>query len=101
MQSIYLDIFYICLQVNRLALPSFDIAHEFAKQIRCRYLMIKAVPGRVCDNWPLVKSILDTIKNSSNDFSFVEVEGSHHVHLNDASKVAPHILNFMKNVAKL
>lgn len=89
------------LQVNRLALPSFDIANEFAKKICCRYLMIKAVPGRVCDNWSLYQSILNTIKNSSRDFYFKEVEGSHHVHLNDASIVAPHILKFMKNVASL
>lgn len=60
--------------------------------------MIKAVPGRVCDNWSLYQSILETIKNSANDFTFVEVEGSHHVHLNDASKVVPHILSFLKIV---
>lgn len=88
-----------CLQVNRFALPSFDITNEFAKQIRCRYLMIKAVPGRVRDNWSLFQSILETIKQSTSDFNYVEVEGSHHVHLNDASKVVPHILNFFKNIA--
>lgn len=87
------------LQVNRFALPSFDTTNEFAKQIRCHYLMIKAVPGRVRDNWSLFQSILETIKQSTSDFNYVEVEGSHHVHLNDASKVVPHILNFLKNVA--
>lgn len=61
--------------------------------------MIKAVPGRVRDNWSFYQSILETIKESTNDFNFVEVEGSHHVHLNDASKVAPHILHFLKKVA--
>lgn len=61
--------------------------------------MIKAVPGRVRDNWSLFQSILDTIKQSTADFNYVEVEGSHHVHLNDATKVVPHILNFFKNVA--
>lgn len=90
---------YFVLQVNRFALPSFDTTNEFAKQIRCRYLMIKAVPGRVRDNWSLFQSILDTIKQSTADFNYVEVEGSHHVHLNDATKVVPHILNFFKNVA--
>lgn len=71
---------------------------EFAKQMRCRYLMIKAVPGRVRDNWSLYQSILETIKISTDDFNFVEVEGSHHVHLNNASKVAPHIVKFLKIV---
>lgn len=61
--------------------------------------MIKAVPGRVCDNWSLFQSILDTIRDSSCDFNFVKVEGCHHVHLNDASNVAPHILQFLKTVA--
>jgi len=60
--------------------------------------MIKAVPGRGRNNWSLYQSILETIKKSSNDFTFVEVEGSHHVHLNEASKVVPHILNFLKVV---
>lgn len=89
----------IFLQVNRFALPSYDVANEFAKQICCRYLMIKAVPGRVRDNWSFYQSILETIKKSTNDFNFVEVEGSHHVHLNDASKVAPHIINFLNKKA--
>lgn len=71
---------------------------EFAKQMRCRYLMIKAVPGRVRDNWSMYQSILETIKTSTDDFNFVEVEGSHHVHLNNASKVAPHIIKFLKIV---
>lgn len=60
--------------------------------------MIKAVPGRVRDNWSLFQNILDTIKESTNDFNYVEVEGCHHVHLNDASKVVSHILNFLKNI---
>lgn len=60
--------------------------------------MIKAVPGRVRDNWSLYKEILDTIKESTNDFNYLEVEGSHHVHLNDASRIAPHISTFLKNV---
>jgi len=85
-------------KVNRIALPSFDIANEFAKQICCHYLMIKAVPGRVHDNWSPYQSILQTIKESTNDFNYVEIEGSHHVHLNDAPKVVSHILNFIKNV---
>jgi len=60
--------------------------------------MIKAVPGRVRDNWSLYQNILETIKEATDDFNFVEVDGSHHVHLNDASKVAPYINNFIKNV---
>lgn len=80
-------------------MPSFDVTNEFAKQIRCRYLMIKAVPGRIRDNWSLFQSILETIKQSTSDFNYVEVEGTHHVHLNDASKVVQHILNFILNVA--
>ncbi|XP_050428891.1 probable serine hydrolase isoform X1 [Adelges cooleyi] len=83
------------LKVNRLALPTYETVLEFAKQIHCRYLMIKAVPGRVRDNWVLYKNVLDTIKESTNDFTYVEVEGSHHVHLNDAPLVAPYILNFL------
>lgn len=61
--------------------------------------MIKAVPGRVRDNWSLYQNILETIKEYTYDFNFIEVEGSHHVHLNDASKVAPHIIQFLENVA--
>lgn len=60
--------------------------------------MIKAIPGRVRDNWSMYQSILDTIGKSTDDFNFVEVEGSHHVHLNSASKVAPHIIKFLKIV---
>lgn len=60
--------------------------------------MIKAVPGRVRDDWSLFQNILETIKEASIDYNYIEVEGSHHVHLNDASKIAPHILNFLKVV---
>lgn len=87
----------VLLQVNRFVLPTFDTVNEFAKMISCRYLMIKAVPGRVRDNWPVFQRILETIKESTNDFTYVEVNGSHHVHLNDAPKVLPHILHFLHN----
>jgi len=63
--------------------------------------MIKAIQNKTCNNWLLYQNILETIKYATDDFNFVKVHGSHHVHLNDASKVAPYIINFIKRVNEL
>jgi len=39
--------------------------------------------------------VLSLYKQSSPDFRFIEVEGTHHVHLGAAHIVAPHICNFL------
>lgn len=79
-----------------LGLLSLEMVLEYASRIKCEYLNIKANPGLSYDRPENYTKVLDKIKSSSRRFEFKEVEGSHHVHLNEPEKVAPCIFDFMK-----
>jgi len=69
---------------------------SFSKNISCPLMIIKA---RRNFSLKLLKEyedeVLSLYKQSSPDFRFIEVEGTHHVHLGAAHIVAPHICNFL------
>ncbi|XP_008548815.1 probable serine hydrolase isoform X4 [Microplitis demolitor] len=83
------------LKVSLLGMLSMDLTSEYARQIKCRYLNIRAKPGLKFDHPEHYQEILDIIKNNAEKFEYHEVEGSHHVHLNEPEKVAPIIKNFL------
>lgn len=72
-----------------------DMSLECAKRIKCGYLNIRAVPGMKFDHPESYELIVNEIKNVSKQFEYHEVEGSHHVHLNNPERVAPIINNFV------
>ena len=67
----------------------------YATQIKCAYLNIRAVPGMVFDQPENYHKVLDVIKENVRKFEYHEVEGTHHVHLNNAERVAPIINKFI------
>ncbi|CAH0386397.1 unnamed protein product [Bemisia tabaci] len=84
------------LKVSNIGLPSIDVVLEFAKKVKCRYLNVKAVPGgKSAEKEKIYNEIMEVLRESSRDFRCVEVEGAHHVHLNNASLVAPHVMAFL------
>lgn len=57
---------------------------------------MKAVPGgKSAEKEKIYNEIMEVLRESSRDFRCVEVEGAHHVHLNNASLVAPHVMAFL------
>lgn len=80
---------------------SLDIIIVFASQIKCAYLNIRAVPGMKFEQPEHYHIVLDKIKQQARKFEYHEVEGTHHVHLNEPEKIVPIITNFiLQNLKK-
>jgi len=73
---------------------------EFARNIKCPHLLIRASNSPDYDSPELVQKILE-IYSENPDFQTATVEGSHHVHLNSPELVAPHITNFVEKHFKV
>lgn len=72
-----------------------DLVLAFAGKIKCAYLNIRAVPGMKFEQPESYHKVLDKIKLTASKFEYREVEGSHHVHLNNPERIAPIIIEFI------
>ncbi|XP_014237062.1 probable serine hydrolase isoform X2 [Trichogramma pretiosum] len=86
------------LKVSLLGMLSMDLVLSYAAQIKCAYLNIRAVPGMVFDQPENYHKVLDVIKETARKFEYHEVEGTHHVHLNNPERVAPIINQFISSL---
>lgn len=57
---------------------------------------VRAVPGMIFDNEELYPQVLDKIKTVACRFVYHEINGSHHVHLNEPEKIGPFVFDFIK-----
>lgn len=85
----------IRLKVARLGMFSIDHVLEYASNITCKVLNIKADPGMLWENPSYYNMVLDRLREKV-DVSYHEVEGTHHVHLNEPEKIAGIITDFLK-----
>ncbi|CAK9812560.1 Probable serine hydrolase [Anthophora quadrimaculata] len=83
------------LKVSLLGVISLDLVLAYATRIKCRYLNIRAVPGMKFEIPESYDKVLELIKTGAEKFEYHEVEGTHHVHLNNPERVAPIINNFI------
>jgi len=68
----------------------------FASNITCPLMIIKARQGVLMKSQKLFEDqVLDIYRKGSSDFRFIEVEGTHHIHLNAPHLVAPFICDFL------
>ncbi|KAJ8683029.1 hypothetical protein QAD02_018821 [Eretmocerus hayati] len=86
------------LKVSLLGMLSLDLVMAYAAEIKCAYLNIRAVPGMKFDQPENYQKVLDVIKLGARKFEYHEVEGTHHVHLNNPERVAPIINQFISTV---
>ncbi|XP_026828862.1 probable serine hydrolase isoform X2 [Ooceraea biroi] len=84
------------LKVSFLGVLSLDLILQFASQIRCPYLNIRAIPGQTIHGENYGK-VLEKVEEGVRRFEYHEVEGTHHVHLNEPEKVAPIINRFLRD----
>ncbi|KAK3909366.1 putative serine hydrolase [Frankliniella fusca] len=84
------------LKVAGLGLITLDLVLEYAKKIKCEYMNIRAVPGLSFDRPEYYTQVLDEIKKSACRFEYKEVDGSHHIHLNEPEKIGPIVFSFIK-----
>jgi pimeloyl-ACP methyl ester carboxylesterase len=69
---------------------------QFAANIKCKVLNIKALQGLTLDKPEDVEEFFDVLKKSVALYEYRAVEGRHHVHLDFPERVAPIISNFLK-----
>ena len=67
----------------------------FAQEIKCPFLLIKADRGPYYENKSRAEEFIELYKNNNKSFEYVEVEGSHHVHLNEPEEVIGPIKDFL------
>ena len=68
-------------------------AEQFAKNIKCPHLVIKANNG-VYEDKDSVAQALNCYRQNP-EFEMVNVEGTHHVHLNYPERLIPHLELFI------
>lgn len=78
-------------------LPPLEECKEYAKRLKCGYLNIRAKNGMKSEYQNGYEIIVNEIEKVSSNFKLVNVEGNHHVHLEDPKKVAPIIQEFIKS----
>jgi len=71
-----------------------EFLEQFARNIKCPHLLIKATGSPDYDSPELIQKILEIYSDNPN-FQMATVEGSHHVHLNSPQLVAPQIDSFV------
>lgn len=84
------------LKVGGLGFMVLDQALEFAGQIKCDVLNIKATPGLRSAPEEYYESVLETIKRSSENFQRHNINGTHHLHLNDPDSIKDIIMEFLE-----
>jgi len=76
-----------------------EVPLEMAKRITCPHLFIKARQGPLYERKEYHEEALEIVKKNPL-FEYHEVEGTHHVHLNEPDKVAPLINSFINKYRK-
>lgn len=74
---------------------TFEQQKAFANRLNCELMIIKASAGPVYEKQEYYDEIKTIYNKSAKKFIYKEVEGTHHVHLNDPKVVAPLIAEFM------
>lgn len=97
--STHPDKFYFTRD-NRLkgfnyAIPTHDVNLELAKRIVCPHLFIKATNSRLYEEKHFYEDVLNVLKQKQT-FEFVGVEGTHHVHLTDPTKLSTEVSAFIQ-----
>nr|XP_016934734.1 probable serine hydrolase [Drosophila suzukii] len=90
---------------NRLKSSLFYTLHqevpmEMARRIKCPHLFIKALQAPYYERKEYFDEVLAELQKNPL-FEFHEVEGTHHVHLNEPEKVAPIINSFINKYRPL
>lgn len=85
------------LKVGGLAMMDIEHAVELGKHTTCRVMNIRATPGRVWENLEYYDRALDAVEQNAKVLERHLIEGTHHLHLNDAGKIYEKIVKFLKS----
>ncbi|KAG7172725.1 serine hydrolase-like, partial [Homarus americanus] len=76
---------------------TFEQQKAFANRIQCELLLIKCSNGPLYESMEMYNEMLSIYEKKAKKYIYKIVEGSHHVHLNNAEIVAPILCEFMQN----
>ena len=74
-----------------------EVIQTLASEVKCPHLIVKAINGNLYEAPENIKEVLDIYQRTNPLYKRVDVEGNHHVHLNNPSNVWPHIEAFLEN----
>lgn len=82
------------LKVSGLGMMSIETALEYASKVRCKVLNIRALPGQRWEKLEYYLQVIEKLKIMT-DVRYVEVEGTHHVHLETPQNIADIVEEFL------
>ncbi|XP_028176472.1 probable serine hydrolase [Ostrinia nubilalis] len=83
------------LKVSGLAMMSIETALEYASHVKCKVLNIRALPGQKWERLDYYLDVIEKMKQTA-DVQFVEVEGTHHVHLEAPENILQLVEDFLE-----
>lgn len=76
---------------------TFEQEKAYTNRVQCEMLFIKATRGIYAKGREMYDEILKVYEEKTKKFSLHEVEGDHHVHLNNPEAVAPLLIQFFSS----
>lgn len=83
------------LKVALMGMLSLEQVIAHAEIIKCRVLNIRAVPGLNFDNLDYYPSVIEAMKKSARKVDYLEIPGTHHIHLVNPERVSQQITDFL------
>lgn len=83
------------LKIFNFAMISHELCLEMTKHIKCPYLYIKADKSPFYENKRYLEEVVNSMQANNPQFEWHKVDGTHHVHLTDPTKVSPLISEFL------
>ncbi|XP_058815027.1 probable serine hydrolase [Topomyia yanbarensis] len=83
------------LKVALMGMLSLEQILAYAERIKCKVLNIRAVPGLHFDNPAYYPSVIETMKKSASKVVYVEIPGTHHLHLVTPERITQHVTDFL------
>lgn len=83
------------LKVSGLAMMSLETALEYANNIRCKVLNIRAIPGQKWEKLNYYTEVINALK-AVTYVQYVEVEGTHHVQLENPENITGLLEDFLE-----
>ncbi|XP_045111576.1 probable serine hydrolase [Portunus trituberculatus] len=85
----------LTLKTGNIFGMTFEQQKEFAYRLNCELMIIKATGGPIYEKQEDYDEMKSIYNKSAKKFIYKEVEGTHHVHLNDPQVIAPLIAEFI------
>lgn len=82
------------LKVSMKGMFSLEQVLVYAERVKCHVLNIRGVPGMEFDNEDVYPMVIETMRKNAN-VQYVEIEGTHHLHLVTPERISAAISSFL------